>query len=90
VGDLIHGPEAIKSGVALYRAAFPDFYITVDVLVAEEEMVDLSWTARRASSTARTGSAPASQAGALRGTTRSRDSHPVLSAHSLCTGADSA
>jgi hypothetical protein len=30
IPDLIHGPEASKSGVALYRAAFPDFYLTVE------------------------------------------------------------
>jgi SnoaL-like polyketide cyclase len=72
IPDLLHGPEAIKSGVALYRAAFPDFYITVEALLAEEEMVDLHWSARRGPSTARTGGAAASQGGALRGTTRSR------------------
>ena len=32
IPDLLHGPEAIKSGVALYRAAFPDFYLTVEAL----------------------------------------------------------
>ena len=71
IPDLIHGPEAIKSGVALYRAAFPDFYLTVEALRAEEEMVELHWSARRGPSTARSGGA-ASQGGALRGTTRSR------------------
>ena len=72
IPDLIHGPEAVKSAVALYRAAFPDFYITVEVLLAQEEMVDLHWSARRGPPTARTGGAAASQGGALRGTTRSR------------------
>jgi hypothetical protein len=70
--DLIHGPEAIKSGVVLYRTAFPDFYITVEAPLAEEEMVDLSWAARRAGLTSRTGVAPTHPSGMLRGTTRSR------------------
>jgi len=72
IPDLVRGPEAIKSGVALYRTAFPDFYLTVEALVAEEEMVDLSWAARRAGMSARNGSVPASLGGTLRGTTRSR------------------
>ena len=57
--------------MALYRAAFPDFYITVEALRAQEEMVELHWSARRGPPTARSGGA-AGQGGALRGTTRSR------------------
>ena len=71
IPDLLHGPEAVKSAVALYRAAFPDFYITVEALRAEEEMVELHWSARRGPPPARIAGA-AGQGGALRGRTRSR------------------
>jgi hypothetical protein len=71
IPDLLQGPEAVKSAVALYRAAFPDFYITVEALRAQEEMVELHWSAHRGPPTARTGGA-ARQGGPLRGTTRSR------------------
>lgn len=46
IPDLVHGPEAIKLSVALYRVAFPDFQITIDVLSADGETVMLRWTAR--------------------------------------------
>jgi len=33
IPDLVHGPEAIKISVALYRTAFPDLHISVASLV---------------------------------------------------------
>lgn len=72
IPDLIHGPEAIKSGVALYRTAFPTFHLTVEMLVAEGAMVELAWAARRRPPAAPAGRGAASPAGTLRGTTRSR------------------
>ena len=71
IPDLVRGPEAIKSGVALYRTAFPDFYLTVEALVAVEEMVDLAWAARRRPPTTRTDAGAPGWAGVLRGTIRS-------------------
>src|SRR5689334_23195625 len=47
IPDLVRGPEAITSSVALYRTAFPAFYITLETLVAQDDMVDVQWTARR-------------------------------------------
>ncbi len=46
IPDLVHGPEAIKLSVALYRAAFPDLHIMVDELIAKQDTVLLRWTAR--------------------------------------------
>lgn len=48
IPDLVRGPEAIKISVILYRTAFPSFQISVDELTAEQDMVVLRWTARRA------------------------------------------
>jgi len=67
IPDLIHGPEAIKSSVALYRTAFPAFHITVETLVAQDEMVDVQWTARRTQSAGGAG-----RQEMLQGTTRGR------------------
>ena len=72
IPDLVCGPEAIKASVALYRAAFPGFYITVEALTAAGEMVDLQWTARPAPVDGRHPAAPDSGGGMLRGATRGR------------------
>ena len=72
IPDLVRGPEAIKASVALYRAAFPGFQITVEALTAAGEMVDLQWAARPAPVDGRHGAAPDSGGGTLRGTTRGR------------------
>ena len=72
IPDLVRGPEAIKASVALYRAAFPGFYITVEALTAAGEMVDLQWTARPAPVDGRHPAAPDSGGGMLRGATRGR------------------
>ena len=45
ISDVVHGPEAIKISVALYRTAFPDLHIAVDRLVTEGDMVELGWVA---------------------------------------------
>jgi predicted SnoaL-like aldol condensation-catalyzing enzyme len=71
IPDVLHGPEAIKVAVALYRTAFPTFHISVEALVAEGEMVELQWAAHRSPPTAQAGDARASPPGPLRGTTRS-------------------
>jgi hypothetical protein len=44
--DLVHGPEAIKISVALYRTAFPELQITIDALTAKRDAVLLRWIAR--------------------------------------------
>ncbi len=72
IPDVVQGPEAIKSAVALYRTAFPELHLTVEALRAEAEMVDLSWSARRGPPAARSNGAVASRGAALRGMTRSR------------------
>ena len=48
IPDLVRGPEAIKIGVAFYRTAFPDLYITIDALTGQRNAVLLRWTARSA------------------------------------------
>jgi hypothetical protein len=46
IPDLVHGPEAMKVSVALYRIAFPDLQITIEQLTAKRNAVVLRWTAR--------------------------------------------
>jgi hypothetical protein len=69
IPDLIHGPEAIKISVVLYRRAFPDLHLTVDQLSSEGETVLMHWTARRRSP--RENSDPTADRGLLTGITRS-------------------
>jgi steroid delta-isomerase-like uncharacterized protein len=45
IPDLIQGPEAVKLSVALYRSAFPDFYIAVDDVTTEEAATVIWWVA---------------------------------------------
>lgn len=71
IPDLVCGPEAIKSGVTLYRTSFPTFHLTVEELVAEGAVVELAWAARSMPDS-RARDARASAPGTLRGTTRSR------------------
>ena len=47
IPDLVRGPEALKVAVALYRAAFPDFQVTVEALRTRGSTVLLRWTAGR-------------------------------------------
>jgi predicted SnoaL-like aldol condensation-catalyzing enzyme len=48
IPDLVHGPEAIKVSVALYRLAFPAFRVAVVDLLAQGQTVALRWAAHRA------------------------------------------
>jgi hypothetical protein len=48
IPDLVHGPEAIKVSVVLYRRAFPQFRLTVIDLFAQEQSIALRWAAHRA------------------------------------------
>ncbi|MEO8458490.1 MAG: ester cyclase [Chloroflexota bacterium] len=46
IPDLIHGPEAIKVSVALYRRAFPTFQIAIEELTTDEvDEVEFRWVA---------------------------------------------
>ena len=45
IPDLVRGPETVKVAVALYRAAFPDFTVTVVPLRARGATVLLRWAA---------------------------------------------
>jgi len=72
IPDLVHGPEAIKMSVALYRLAFPDLHITVDELSTKGETVVLHWTAQRQSLDGRGGSTLTPNQILLTGITRSR------------------
>jgi SnoaL-like polyketide cyclase len=49
IPDLVHGPEAIKISVVLYRRAFADLHIMVEELSAKGETVVLHWSAWRQS-----------------------------------------
>jgi hypothetical protein len=45
IPDIVHGPEAIKVSVAMYRLAFPGLSIRIERLEADADMVECSWTA---------------------------------------------
>jgi SnoaL-like polyketide cyclase len=45
IPDLVHGPEAIKVSVAMYRLAFPGLSITINRIEADADMVECGWTA---------------------------------------------
>lgn len=72
IPDLVHGPEAIKMSVALYRTAFPDLYITIDRLVSDGDMVDLDWEAHTSSVAQSLYAEHSGQEETLTGTTCSR------------------
>lgn len=67
IPNLVHGPEAIKISVVLYRLAFPDLHINVTQLSAERDVVRLRWTADRSQEAARLDSAPRAAGGTLSG-----------------------
>ena len=72
IPDVVRGPEAIKVSVAMYRAAFPGFYISLEAVMAVGEMVDLRWTAHGAPPDSRPQVTPESHGDMLQGTTRGR------------------
>ena len=45
IPDLVHGPEAVKLSVTMYRLAFPHLHNTVDDLVTDEESITFRWSA---------------------------------------------
>jgi hypothetical protein len=45
IPDLIHGPEAIKVSVAMYRLAFPELRIVVDELTVDGDTATFRWAA---------------------------------------------
>jgi hypothetical protein len=69
IPDLIRGPEAVKLSVALYRSAFPDFYIAVNDVTMEEAATVIWWVAHSRPTLAGEG---ADREGGLRGITRIR------------------
>lgn len=46
IPDVLRGPEAIKTAVALHHAAFPELHVTLESMVADEDMVACRWRAR--------------------------------------------
>ena len=45
IPDLVTGPESIKSAVVLWHTAFPRLYLLEEALVAERNLVELTWIA---------------------------------------------
>jgi hypothetical protein len=72
IPDLVRGPEALKVAVALYRAAFPDFHVTVRVLRVRAATVLLRWTAARHPAEAPADGNPPGEHGGVTGITRGR------------------
>jgi steroid delta-isomerase-like uncharacterized protein len=44
--DNVHGPEEYKRFITMYRAAFPDLHMAIDLQIAEEDKVVNRWTTR--------------------------------------------
>ena len=42
----VRGPEGVTQLIGLYRNAFPDLYLTANVILAEEDMVAVHWQVR--------------------------------------------
>jgi hypothetical protein len=72
IPDLVRGPEAIKVGVALYRAAFPEFRVTVLDLLAQGQTVAVRWEAQSTPSRAHVGGQGNGASGRLSGMTFGR------------------
>ena len=72
IPDLVRGPEALKFAVALYRAAFPDFQVTVEPLRARGATVLLRWTAERRSFSVSVDGTPDVARGGVTGLARGR------------------
>jgi steroid delta-isomerase-like uncharacterized protein len=72
IPDLVRGPEALKVAVALYRAAFPDFTVTVVPLRARGATVLLRWSAERRPRGAPIAGVPADTTAGVTGITRGR------------------
>jgi hypothetical protein len=45
IPDLVHGPEAVKVAVTLYKLAFPRHLVAVDHLIQVGDRVSFEWTA---------------------------------------------
>ena len=72
IPDLIPGPEAIKVSVALYRAAFPEFRVTVLDLLTQGQIVAIRWEAQTTPSGAPGGGRGDGEPGKLGGMTFAR------------------
>ena len=77
IPDLVHGPEAIKISVALFRTAFPELHITIDRIVADGDRVELRWAAHTASETP-VSAGDGGRHETLTGTARGRFSHGLI------------
>jgi predicted SnoaL-like aldol condensation-catalyzing enzyme len=71
IPDLVHGPEAVKISVALFRTAFPTLHIRIDRLTVDGDTVELRWVAGSTSDHARAAGRRGNQPGRLTGTTLS-------------------
>src|SRR5687768_3704594 len=70
IPDLVHGPEAIKLSVVLYRRAFPGLHITLEDLRTTGKLVTLRWTARNSRPVGRRTSVERDQPDGVTGMTR--------------------
>jgi hypothetical protein len=69
--DVISGPESIKMTVELFRAAFPNFWVTIDDQRADGPRIIVRWTARKEKPDVRPKGAAA-------------ENSPSLSGHFMC------
>ena len=72
ITDLVHGPEAIKASVVLYRRAFPQLHITIDDLACVDDLTVLHWRAHNRAPDTGECQLPASITAGLPGVTRLR------------------
>jgi predicted ester cyclase len=64
-----HGSESLKQRALVWRSAFPDLTMTVDTVLAENDLVVLSWTADGTHLGDLMGIAPTGKKGSMSGIT---------------------
>src|SRR5687767_6429216 len=69
IPDLVHGPEAIKVSVAMYRLAFPGLRIVVDDLMVDGDTATFRWEAHADRAALPADGEGRASRGTLRGTT---------------------
>jgi steroid delta-isomerase-like uncharacterized protein len=70
--ELGRGPESEKKRVTLYRTAFPDFRISIDDLIAEDDRIAIRWTCRGTHKGDLSGIAPTGKGFTITGTSVGR------------------
>jgi steroid delta-isomerase-like uncharacterized protein len=63
----LHGPDALKGYVTMLRDGFPDLYLTIDMQIADGDMVVTRWTGRGTHTGTFQGIPPTGKSGSITG-----------------------